>query len=102
MARVEVIVNCVVEVTAVTSTGQTFKRESVLPINMIRSFGTRPCAVAVLIVQTFVATVILPEIDIFDGGVNVSTVPDASVPITPNADSTPTSLCDIDKPDSAT
>ena len=74
MASVEVIVNAVVEVTAVTRTGHTFNRESVLPINMIRSFGTRPCAVAVLIVQTFVATVILPEIDIFDGGVNDSNI----------------------------
>lgn len=68
---------------------------------MIRSFGTRPCAVAVLIVQTFAATVILPEIDIFDGGVNDSAVPDESTHTIPNADSTPTRRCESDRPDSA-
>lgn len=45
-------------------TGQTFKRESVLPVRQILSLGTRPCGVAKLIVHTFVATVMLPEIAI--------------------------------------
>ena len=69
---------------------------------MIRSFGTRPCATLVLIVHTFVATVMFPEIDIFDGGVNDSAVPDESTHITPNADSAPTRRCESDRPDSAT
>lgn len=102
MASVEVMVNAVAEVTAVTRTGQTFKRESVLPTNMIRSFGTSPCATLVLIAHTLVVTVILPEIVISAGGVNVSITQDEFTQITPNAYSTPTNLCDIDKPDSAT
>ena len=41
-ASVEVIVICVLLVTDVMRTGHTFRRESVLPVRQMRSFGTRP------------------------------------------------------------
>lgn len=83
-------------VTAVTRTGHTLRRESVFPVNTIRSLGTRPCATEVLIVHTFDATVIFPDIAIVDGVDSDSTVPLESTPITPKACSTPTRRCEID------
>lgn len=74
---------CVLLVTEVTRTGQTLRRESAFQTRQILSFGTRPCSDAKLIVHTFVATVILPEIVKSAGGVSCSIFPELSTPITP-------------------
>lgn len=87
---------------AVMRTGPTLRRESILPMRTIRSPGTKLCGTGVLIVHTFVATVIFPEIATSALGVAYSIAPVSSTQTIPKAVSVPTRRFDIESAESTT